>query len=144
MRISPINFRSLESQTLFISLLIHLTLAQFFILTLRSTNNEFKPTFTFLGAILAENDFQNLTLKETSLRNQKMPVIKVKSTQSSHESARVVSKPIAAPDGSSEQKVFLKSSFIQAATDVADKNDIKNLGIETTAPKRMPLKLDLK
>ena len=143
MRIPSPDIRALELKTFLISLLCHLVLAQFFFLAIRPQSDTFKPSFIFLGSILRGNDFENLTAKKT-LTDQNLPAIKIKTNPDAFAATRGVSKPAATKNNFPKEKIFLKSTLIKTPDESTKKNEMQNLGIETSAPKRMPLKLNLK
>ena len=144
MRVLSFNLAGIELKILLISLLCHFLLAQLFIITLRPLPDEFKPAFVFLGSLLAANDFRNLNASRTSLPDEAVSTIPIRTSSNPFESARVLPKPAFSNAWAQKQKTFLKSSFIATPEESTKGNKIQNLGIDLTVPKRTPLKLDLK
>ena len=138
------NIRVIQFQTMLISLFCHLLFATLFLFTFHQQTKEFKPNFIFLGSLLTENDFRNLTIEKTSLKNEALPIIPIKIHSNPLESTRTLPKPVVSTDNFYKEKIFLKSSFLKNSPETPKQNRLEDLGVDLSIPKRVPLKLNLK
>ena len=143
MRISLLNPQTFDLKALFISLACHLAFIKLFFLVFNPPAAEFNPTFIFVGPILTESDFSNLTAREPSSAEQIVPAIRIKNDPSSFDASQALSKPAISHAEFRKQKTFSKSSFIKTPEPPA-KNTIEDLGVDLSVPKRVPLRLNLK
>ena len=145
MRTPTLHIHTIELKSLLIAILCHLAFIKFIFLVVTPQANEFKPAFVFLGPILVDNDFRDLTAKKANPPEQRaLSKIKVKNVPSPFESNRDLSKPTFSNVETQQQKTFLKSSFLKTPEGEEKKETLEDLGIDLSVPKRIPLKLDPK
>lgn len=138
-----------------LSFLCHLLFAQFLVFTFATRPVAHKPFFVFLGSILENQDFTNLTsYKREAHRSssktgqafrhesgQALPV-KFRQSQFNTNEGPAILKPTFSKDIKKGIKEIQKSTFEETTDkESLEKDWAQDLGIELTVPKRRPLRL---
>lgn len=145
MRLSLPDIRLIELRSFLISFVGHLALASLIIFKFTPQPEALKPSLIFLGSLLGENDFHNLTAqRDPSGSDETQSAVKTRHYPHPFGLLQEVSKPAFSRNKPPQKKTFLKSTFLNPdeQTPVIDKGE--NLGIDLSFPERSPLKLDLK
>ena len=118
-----------ERKALFLSLLFHLMLLKFLVLTFPLKQLEKKPFFIFLGSILTGNEFSHPTSKninDTIATKKTLAEPIMKQDLFDPRDSSYMKKPIFSRNVPKPQKLFLKSTFLK--NNPADNETNKNFG----------------
>lgn len=144
MRLSLPDIRLIEIRSFLISFVGHLALASLIIFKFTPQPEALNPSLIFLGSLLGENDFHNLTAqRDPSGLDETRSAVKTRHYPHPFGPLPEVSKPAFSRNKPPQKKTFLKSSFLNPAEQppVTDKDE--DLGIDLSVPEHSPLKLDL-
>ena len=127
------------------SILFHVILTQTVVLTLPAQAASPKPMFVFLGSILQNQDFSNLSIPPLSAVEQvgklDKNLVETRSFPSPWGRA-TLTKPVQGFDIRKKEKVIIKSTFQEEPIqDSSIEDSTHTLGIDATLPPYQPLKL---
>ena len=138
--------RGFERKALFLSLLFHLILLKFFVLTFPAKQLEKKPFFIFLGSILTGNEFSrpiSKNINDTKAPKQLLVEPTLEQNLFNPNDSSYMGKPIFSKNVPKPQKLFLKSTFLEnkPANNETNKSFNQVLGNNLNDFKYIPLSL---
>ena len=105
-----------ERKALFLSVLFHLMLLKFLVLTFPAKQLEKKPFFIFLGSILTGNEFSrpiSKNINDTTASKQILAEPILEQNLFNPNDSSYMGKPIFSKNVPKPQKLFLKSTFLE-------------------------------
>lgn len=134
-----------ERKAFFLSLLFHLVLLKFFVLTFPAKQLEKKPFFIFLGSILTGNEFSrpiSKSIDDTTASKKIFAEPILEQNLFNPNDSSYMGKPIFSRNMPKPQKLFLKSTFLEnkPANNETNKNFKQGLGSISNDFEYIPLR----
>jgi hypothetical protein len=141
--IKPMTYPQIERTSMGLALLIHLILAATIVVTFPPQSAGHQPALVFLGSILDLKEFADLTSTSAEQKPVKIDItIPILKSPVRTKSAPV-DKPVYTPLLEHTQKIHLKDTFLtEPQRPPQNDESLKQLGIKTEVPPRIPLRLD--